>query len=175
MLLLPHSWTRISNKTCRWLCSRDTCSLERKVSHWLWINFNKRCGSDAEFLNHRAGRWPLSHSLLLELVNFSQIMINFKWQFFSPPCSGPLAQFKCCGSNNSSDWAGNEWIKDPDNERLVPDSCCKTPSDLCGRRDHPSNIYRVEVGSRCLGLNLIMLTISGFFTLLISVYHRGVA
>uniref|UniRef100_A0A3B3ZSL7 Tetraspanin n=2 Tax=Periophthalmus magnuspinnatus TaxID=409849 RepID=A0A3B3ZSL7_9GOBI len=55
-------------------------------------------------------------------------------------------EFKCCGSNSSADWAESLWIQDSSNERLVPDSCCKTPGDLCGRRDHPSNIYRVEGG-----------------------------
>ncbi|XP_041650774.1 CD151 antigen isoform X2 [Cheilinus undulatus] len=55
-------------------------------------------------------------------------------------------EFKCCGSYNSSDWMDSVWIQDTHNERLVPDSCCKTPSDLCGRRDHPSNIYKVEGG-----------------------------
>ncbi|XP_062246103.1 CD151 antigen isoform X2 [Platichthys flesus] len=55
-------------------------------------------------------------------------------------------EFKCCGSNNFSDWRDSAWIRAPDNRQLVPDSCCKTPSDLCGRRDHPSNIYKVEGG-----------------------------
>ncbi|XP_041794419.1 CD151 antigen isoform X2 [Chelmon rostratus] len=53
-------------------------------------------------------------------------------------------EFKCCGSHNSSDWTESVWIQV--NERLVPDSCCKTPTELCGRRDHPSNIYKVEGG-----------------------------
>lgn len=56
------------------------------------------------------------------------------------------AQFKCCGSNNYSDWRESVWIQAADNKRLVPDSCCKTPSEFCGQRDHPSNIYKVEVG-----------------------------
>lgn len=30
--------------------------------------------------------------------------------------------------------------------RVVPDSCCKTVTHQCGQRDHPSNIYKVEVG-----------------------------
>ena len=31
----------------------------------------------------------------------------------------------------------------PENENLsVPNSCCKTITPACGRRDHPSNIYR---------------------------------
>lgn len=52
-------------------------------------------------------------------------------------------QFKCCGSNNHTDWADSLWIKSPEaNGRKVPDSCCKTITDLCGRRDHPSNIYK---------------------------------
>lgn len=55
-------------------------------------------------------------------------------------------EFKCCGSYNSSDWRDSVWIQKVENERLVPDSCCKTPGQLCGRRDHPSNIYRVEGG-----------------------------
>ncbi|XP_035497176.2 CD151 antigen isoform X2 [Scophthalmus maximus] len=55
-------------------------------------------------------------------------------------------EFKCCGSNNFSDWTESVWIQAADNKRLVPDSCCKTPSDLCGHRDHPSNIYKVEGG-----------------------------
>ena len=29
---------------------------------------------------------------------------------------------------------------------MVPDSCCKTVVPGCGRRDHASNIYKVEVG-----------------------------
>ncbi|XP_055011747.1 CD151 antigen isoform X2 [Boleophthalmus pectinirostris] len=55
-------------------------------------------------------------------------------------------EMKCCGSNSSDDWTHSLWIQDTTNQRLVPDSCCKTPEDLCGRRDHPSNIYRVEGG-----------------------------
>ncbi|XP_009638012.1 CD151 antigen [Egretta garzetta] len=52
-------------------------------------------------------------------------------------------EFKCCGSNNHTDWADSLWIKSPEaNGRKVPDSCCKTITDLCGRRDHPSNIYK---------------------------------
>lgn len=57
-------------------------------------------------------------------------------------------QFKCCGSNNYTDWTDSQWIKSPEaNGRKVPDSCCKTITDLCGRRDHPSNIYK-EVKSK---------------------------
>uniref|UniRef100_A0A803VY35 Tetraspanin n=1 Tax=Ficedula albicollis TaxID=59894 RepID=A0A803VY35_FICAL len=52
-------------------------------------------------------------------------------------------EFKCCGSNNYTDWADSLWIKSSEaSGRKVPDSCCKTITDLCGRRDHPSNIYK---------------------------------
>ncbi|GAA6077063.1 tetraspanin-11 isoform X1, partial [Tachysurus ichikawai] len=55
--------------------------------------------------------------------------------------------FKCCGSNNSFDWRNSVYIQSPESEnRVVPDSCCKTVTHVCGRRDHPSNIYKVEGG-----------------------------
>ncbi|XP_028258324.1 CD151 antigen-like isoform X2 [Parambassis ranga] len=56
-------------------------------------------------------------------------------------------EFKCCGSNSSSDWAESIWIRTSDaSGRKVPDSCCKTVTPGCGVRDHPSNIYKVEGG-----------------------------
>uniref|UniRef100_A0A8C7YW65 Tetraspanin n=1 Tax=Oryzias sinensis TaxID=183150 RepID=A0A8C7YW65_9TELE len=55
--------------------------------------------------------------------------------------------FKCCGSNNSQDWAHSVYISSiAAEQRVVPDSCCKTITSACGRRDHPSNIYKVEGG-----------------------------
>uniref|UniRef100_A0A8B9KMC4 Tetraspanin n=1 Tax=Astyanax mexicanus TaxID=7994 RepID=A0A8B9KMC4_ASTMX len=55
--------------------------------------------------------------------------------------------FKCCGSNNSSDWKHSVYVQSPEAQgRVVPDSCCKTITPECGRRDHPSNIYKVEGG-----------------------------
>lgn len=58
-------------------------------------------------------------------------------------------EFKCCGALRFEDWMASEWRKDENvlkNSSLVPDSCCKTPSLLCGKRDHPSNIhYTVNV------------------------------
>uniref|UniRef100_H3D0C2 Tetraspanin n=1 Tax=Tetraodon nigroviridis TaxID=99883 RepID=H3D0C2_TETNG len=55
--------------------------------------------------------------------------------------------FKCCGSNNSGDWLRSRFVTSAQAEgRVVPDSCCKTSTPLCGRRDHPSNIYKVEGG-----------------------------
>lgn len=55
--------------------------------------------------------------------------------------------FKCCGSNSSSDWLHSVYVTSPEGgDRVVPDSCCKTPTPQCGQRDHPSNIYKVEGG-----------------------------
>lgn len=58
-------------------------------------------------------------------------------------------EMKCCGSNNFSDWREGAWFKTLANGRQVPDTCCKTPSEKCGLRTHPSNIYNVEGG--CVG------------------------
>ncbi|CAL8244443.1 unnamed protein product [Lota lota] len=56
-------------------------------------------------------------------------------------------EFKCCGSNSTSDWADSVWIRSSKaNSRFVPDSCCKSLTEGCGNRDHPSNIYKVEGG-----------------------------
>ncbi|KAK5605334.1 Tetraspanin-11 [Crenichthys baileyi] len=55
--------------------------------------------------------------------------------------------FKCCGSNHSQDWMLSVYIMSEESgNRVVPDSCCKTITPDCGRRDHPSNIYKVEGG-----------------------------
>ncbi|XP_067855277.1 tetraspanin-11 isoform X2 [Heptranchias perlo] len=55
--------------------------------------------------------------------------------------------FKCCGSNNSADWRHSVYILSPaSGNRLVPDSCCKTVTEGCGEREHPSNVYKVEGG-----------------------------
>ncbi|OAD61259.1 Tetraspanin-11 [Eufriesea mexicana] len=53
-------------------------------------------------------------------------------------------EFKCCGALRFEDWLHSEWHKHEEvvnDGSLVPDSCCKTPTYLCGRRDHPSNIH----------------------------------
>ncbi|XP_071057801.1 tetraspanin-11 isoform X2 [Pseudochaenichthys georgianus] len=60
--------------------------------------------------------------------------------------------FKCCGSNNSRDWMVSVYVSSKQAEdRLVPDSCCKTITPHCGNRDHPSNIYKVE-GNFCVAM-----------------------
>ncbi|GBP81301.1 Tetraspanin-11 [Eumeta japonica] len=49
-------------------------------------------------------------------------------------------EFKCCGAVRFDDWRHSPW-HDHDRRLLVPDSCCKTITNRCGARDHPSNIY----------------------------------
>lgn len=96
-------------------------------------------GSDTAWLNHT--------SKLSDQTVLNEIFLILHYICVLNPFALPLLlQFMCCGSTNYSDWADSTWIKDEHNKRLVPDTCCKTPSDLCGLRDHPSNIYRVEVG-----------------------------
>ncbi|KAM9351766.1 CD151 antigen [Symphorus nematophorus] len=93
--------------------------------------------------------FPFCHQLDEELRQNLKVTMQQKYQ---QPGEGSVTQavdklhqeFKCCGSYNSSDWADSVWIQE--SKQLVPDSCCKTPTDLCGRRDHPSNIYKVEGG-----------------------------
>ncbi|KAM4677367.1 tetraspanin-11-like isoform 1-T1 [Discoglossus pictus] len=55
--------------------------------------------------------------------------------------------FKCCGSSGYEDWRYTLYINSERSEnRVVPDSCCKTITLNCGRDDHPSNIFKVEGG-----------------------------
>ena len=54
-----------------------------------------------------------------------------------------LFQHKCCGSLSYSSWNVTTWKQMSENQNLsVPNSCCKTITPACGKRDHPSNIYR---------------------------------
>uniref|UniRef100_A0A452GM59 Uncharacterized protein n=1 Tax=Gopherus agassizii TaxID=38772 RepID=A0A452GM59_9SAUR len=72
--------------------------------------------------------------------------------------------FKCCGSNSSADWQHSVYILSVESSgRVVPDSCCKTITFKCGKRDHPSNIYKVEV--KCHFDSL------GFFLLFVEQSH----
>ena len=48
-------------------------------------------------------------------------------------------EYSCCGSQSFEDWASSEW-RSRQNMLKVPDSCCKSISLGCGKRDHPSNI-----------------------------------
>uniref|UniRef100_T1GVG0 Tetraspanin n=1 Tax=Megaselia scalaris TaxID=36166 RepID=T1GVG0_MEGSC len=58
-------------------------------------------------------------------------------------------EYKCCGAIRFEDWRASSWFRQNDTiapiirlhgERLVPDSCCITITENCGKRDHPSNI-----------------------------------
>ena len=131
-----HSWTMSSDRTWRWPCSRNTSSRGRRASRWRWTGFSRRCWSRTSIRT-----FEMTFCTWMQF-NVTHIVSSFFLSFIPP---SPF-QFKCCGSNNFSDWRDSVWIGAPDNRQLVPDSCCKTPTDLCGRRDHPSNIYKVEVG-----------------------------
>ena len=48
-------------------------------------------------------------------------------------------EYSCCGSQSFEDWVSSEW-RSRQSILKVPDSCCKSMSLGCGKRDHPSNI-----------------------------------
>lgn len=55
--------------------------------------------------------------------------------------------YSCCGAFRFEDWPKGVWIRSRRKDllsahegRVVPDSCCFSQTELCGRRDHPSNI-----------------------------------
>nr|XP_022913448.1 CD151 antigen-like isoform X1 [Onthophagus taurus]XP_022913452.1 CD151 antigen-like isoform X1 [Onthophagus taurus] len=51
-------------------------------------------------------------------------------------------EFKCCGAMDFEDWQRSKWKTENSSViNKVPDSCCKTLTEHCGIRDHPSNIY----------------------------------
>ena len=59
-------------------------------------------------------------------------------------------KFKCCGATNFLDWTSSKYVQDSkmraalagknNSYNRASESCCKTPSNLCAKRDHPSNI-----------------------------------
>lgn len=50
-------------------------------------------------------------------------------------------KFSCCGAESFSDWQFSNWsLQNLTDGNKVPDSCCKTVTFQCGKRDHPSNI-----------------------------------
>lgn len=50
-------------------------------------------------------------------------------------------KFSCCGAESFSDWKFSNWsLQNLTDGNKVPDSCCKTVTLHCGRRNHPSNI-----------------------------------
>ncbi|KAJ8932371.1 hypothetical protein NQ314_014738 [Rhamnusium bicolor] len=50
-------------------------------------------------------------------------------------------KMECCGAGSYLDWKFSLWLQNETILNKVPDSCCKSISYECGRRDHPSNIY----------------------------------
>jgi len=66
------------------------------------------------------------------------------------------SRFQCCGvvSSQSNEpwkyWQQCNWWTNQElrKENKVPDSCCRTQTPNCGKRDHPSNIYRSGCISR---------------------------
>ncbi|XP_069760612.1 uncharacterized protein [Narcine bancroftii] len=77
---------------------------------------------------------------------FSSLLLIFLVELIAGALACVYYQmFKCCGSNSLSDWQYSVYINSPGSgNRLVPDSCCKTVTEACGQRDHPSNVYKVE-------------------------------
>lgn len=72
--------------------------------------------------------WQQSNSLFFFLQNF---------------------QYRCCGAVSFDEWQNSIWLsmKSDSNilvrsnvNRTVPDSCCITYREYCGKSDHPSNI-----------------------------------
>ncbi|XP_072172144.1 CD151 antigen-like [Diadema setosum] len=52
------------------------------------------------------------------------------------------ATLKCCGGQSYEDWAESKWkLEGKAGNRTTPPSCCKTRSEYCSVRTHPSNIY----------------------------------
>jgi CD151 antigen len=49
-------------------------------------------------------------------------------------------KFHCCGAVSFTDWQHSRWLQTHETDNKVPDSCCKTVTERCGTRDHPSNI-----------------------------------
>jgi len=46
----------------------------------------------------------------------------------------------CCGAESFTDWEDSPWVLAQEKAK-VPPSCCKSPSQDCGVRLHPSNIH----------------------------------
>ncbi|XP_020617941.1 CD151 antigen-like [Orbicella faveolata] len=76
---------------------------------------------------------------------------------------------KCCGSLSYSSWNVTAWKQMPENQNLsVPNSCCKTITPACGKRDHPSNIYHQGCISKLSEYFREHVLILGLVTLLLS-------
>nr|XP_024215897.1 CD151 antigen-like [Halyomorpha halys] len=49
-------------------------------------------------------------------------------------------EYKCCGASGFENWENSRWKHEINTTNLVPDSCCKSMSEGCGKSQHPSNI-----------------------------------
>lgn len=83
--------------------------------------------------------------------NLNQTMMdNYKFDStISSAIDDMQIEFKCCGAESFEDWKYCRWFKsNGTGGRKTPDSCCKSPSDLCALRDHPSNIDYIGCSRR---------------------------
>lgn len=113
----------------------------------MWKSFEMRGANTTHFSFNNYQTLPIA-----ELNIKKTGLLTLKGErFLKPEPSATLflsLQFKCCGSNNSQDWMTSVYISlNPEEKMVVPDSCCKTITLNCGKRDHPSNIYKVEVSA----------------------------
>ena len=96
------------------------------------------------FLRLRSSKGGFTSTL--ERVCNNQTNIIYFWQvsLWSLTLFFHLFQHKCCGGLSYASWNTTLWKQMPENENLsVPESCCKTMTPFCGKRDHPSNIYHL--------------------------------
>jgi len=56
--------------------------------------------------------------------------------------------YRCCGDVDFTSWRTSAWRRSTSNVTgvaEVPDSCCISPTEKCGVRTHPSNIWRNDL------------------------------
>ncbi|XP_056639066.1 CD151 antigen-like [Diorhabda carinulata] len=75
-------------------------------------------------------------------LNFNKTILNTYKFDESKTTSIDYVQEKlhCCGAVTFMDWQHSAWVLNDTVSNKVPDSCCKTITEGCGLRDHPSNI-----------------------------------
>jgi len=85
--------------------------------------------------------------------------------------------YNCCGDVDYKSWEKSEWFKHNVNgtSLYVPDSCCITPSEDCGARIHPSNIWRNDLKAIGCYASLEKYMIDHLFIVGIACLSSGVA
>uniref|UniRef100_F1L7K6 CD151 antigen n=1 Tax=Ascaris suum TaxID=6253 RepID=F1L7K6_ASCSU len=87
----------------------------------------------------------LSSSLITNLIRDHSVDVEISKALEALHIEG-----KCCGALSFEDWRNSVWWQNVNTAALsesrgfdlaVPDFCCRTLTNECGRRDHPSNIY----------------------------------